>query len=114
MNSPAATVKWVPCPACDEMAVPCPDGYCHDCCDAAEHNHRGQFESIYGQLMSAGPLGLSPRQEAALRDLDGVMVVAEHALQGAPVGAGAHSTICALLMDAYAKGAAASSQNRKD
>ena len=62
------------------------------------------FKSVYGQLMAVGPFGLSPRQEAALRDLDGIMAVAEHVLQGAPVGAGAHSTICALLMDAYAKG----------
>lgn len=62
------------------------------------------FKSVYGQLMTAGAFGLSPRQEAALRDLDGIMAVAEHVLCGTPVGAGAHSTICALLMDAYAKG----------
>lgn len=66
----------------------------------------GEFKSVYGQLMSV--TGLSPRQEAALRDLDGIMVVAEHVMQGLPVGAGAHSTICALLMDAYAKGRDAS------
>lgn len=64
----------------------------------------GGFKSVYGHLMAA--TGLSPGQEAALRDLDGIMTVAEHVLQGAPVGAGAHSTICALLMDAYAKGRA--------
>ena len=65
-----------------------------------------EFESVYGRLMTATPAGvaLSPRQEAALRDLDRIMVIAEHVLQGTPVGAGAHSTICALLMDAYAKG----------
>lgn len=62
------------------------------------------FKSVYGQLMAAGALGLSPHQEAALRDLDGIMTTAEHALQGVPVGAGAHSVICALLMDAYARG----------
>jgi hypothetical protein len=66
----------------------------------------GDFKSVYGQLMAASTLlgGLSSTQEAALRDLDGVMVTAEHVLRGTPVGAGAHSTICALLMDAYAKG----------
>lgn len=66
-------------------------------------NMMADFKSIYGQLMTVTPT-LSPRQEAALRDLDGLMVVAEHVLQGLPVGAGAHSTICALLMDAYTKG----------
>jgi hypothetical protein len=72
------------------------------------------FKSVYGQLMAINPIGggLSPRQEAALRDLDGIMVVAEHVLRGAPVGAGAHSTICALLMDAYAKGAASAPGTR--
>ena len=60
------------------------------------------FKSVYGQLMSV--TGLSPRQEAALRDLDEIMAIAEHVIRGVPVGAGAHSTICALLMDAYAKG----------
>lgn len=64
-----------------------------------------EFKSVYGQMMTAGPLGLSSRQRAALVELDGIMVVAEHVLRGTPVGAGAHSTICALLMDAYAKGA---------
>ena len=63
------------------------------------------FKSVYGQLMSV--TGLSLRQEAALRDLDAIMATAEHAMQGAPVGAGVHSTICALLMDAYAKGQSA-------
>jgi hypothetical protein len=64
------------------------------------------FKSVYGQLMAASTLGggLSPGQEAALRDLDGIMATAEHVIRGVPVGAGAHSTICALLMDAYAKG----------
>ena len=64
------------------------------------------FKSVYGQLMAATSLGggLSPRQIAALRDLDGIMATAEHVIRGVPVGAGAHSTICALLMDAYAKG----------
>ena len=65
-----------------------------------------EFKSVYAELMTAWPGGstMSGRQLAALRDLDGIMVVAEQALKGAPVGAGAHSTICALLMDAYAKG----------
>ena len=70
-----------------------------------------EFKSTYGQLMSV--TGLSPRQEAALRDLDEIMVIAEHAMQGVPVGAGAHSTICALLMDAYAKGQRASEQAKR-
>ena len=66
----------------------------------------GGFKSIYGQLMSTSTIGggLSLSHREALRALDGLMVAAEHALQGFPVGAGAHSTICALLMDAYAKG----------
>ncbi len=67
-----------------------------------------ELKSVYGQLMSLSPVGggLSPDQERALRDLDGLMVTAEHVLQGIPVGAGAHSTICALMMDAYEKGRA--------
>jgi hypothetical protein len=62
------------------------------------------FKSVYGRLMAAGAPGLSPHQEAALRDLDGIMLTAEHVISGVPVGAGAHSAICALLMDAYTKG----------
>ena len=75
-----------------------------------------EFKSVYGQLMAASSLsgGTSSRQEAALRDLDGVMATAEHVLRGVPVGAGAHSTICALLMDAYAKGQQAGAHNRQE
>jgi hypothetical protein len=63
------------------------------------------FRSVYAQLMDASTLGtMSARQLAALRALDGVMVVAEHVMRGTPVGAGAHATICALMMDCYAKG----------
>jgi hypothetical protein len=64
-----------------------------------------RFASIYGQLMTLTGR-LSDDQMAALRELDGVLAAAEHVMAGTPVGAGAHSTICGFIMNAYAQGRA--------
>jgi hypothetical protein len=64
------------------------------------------FKSVYGQLMSIGGR-LSDQQMADLRELDGMLAMAEHVMRGTPVGEGAHSTICGMILNAYASGRAA-------
>jgi hypothetical protein len=71
-----------------------------DAIQAAEH-----LASKYGQLMALSGR-LSDALMAALRELDGTLKMAEHVLAGTPVGAGAHSTICGFILNAYASGRA--------